>query len=145
MARRLPQPSTMLSLALFLAAATADPLVTEMQAVESSRNAAIKAGDMATLEKIYASDFHGIAANGQRVDRATLFSVFKRNAGGDFIAESTILSARREGRLVIVEGQLKLLSGDRTRTISDGHYLHVFARRSGRWVMIEGAAVPIRQ
>ena len=135
----------MLSLALFLAAAATDPLVTEMQAVESSRNAAIKAGDMAALEKLYAPDFHGIAASGQRVDRATLFTVFKRNAGGDFVAESTILSARREGPLVIVEGRLKLLSGDRSKNLSDSHYLHIFARRSGRWVMIEGAAVPIRQ
>ena len=45
------------------------------------------AGDAATLEQLYAADFHGIAAGGVRVDRAGLLANLRRNAGGDFIAE----------------------------------------------------------
>ena len=119
----------MIGIAFFVAAAVAqpNPLLAEMQRLEHRRNAAIKAGDMAALEAIYEPDFRGIAGNGRQVDRPALFAIFKRNAGGDFIAESTILSARREGPLVLVEGRLKLLSGDRSRTLSESLYLHVFA------------------
>lgn len=135
----------MLTLALLLTAAAADPLIAEMQRVETRRNVAIKTGDMATLEKLYAPTFHGISGGGVRVDRDTLLNVFKRNAGGNFVAESTILAARRINGLVFAEGRLKLLTGDRKRVISESHYLHVYRRRAGRWEMIEGAAVPIAQ
>ena len=132
-------------LLLLLAEPVADPLVAEMQQLESSRNAAIKAGDMGVLEKIYAPDFHGIAGNGTRVDRDTLFAVFRRNAGGDFKADSQILSAKVEGGLALVEGRLKLSAEPSGQLISDSHYLHLFRRNGDHWEMIEGAAVPIAQ
>ncbi|MFL6760917.1 nuclear transport factor 2 family protein [Sphingomonas sp.] len=135
-------------LALVLAVASpasADRLLADMQRVEAGRNAAIKAGDMAALRKLYAPGFHGIAASGARVDRDTLLGVFKRNAGGDFIADSTILSARRVNGVVFAEGRLKLTTADRTRIISDSFYLHIYRRRAGRWEMIEGASTPIAQ
>jgi hypothetical protein len=136
----------MIKLLLLLAAAAAqpaDPLAADMQRLEARRNAAIKAGDLAALGQLYARDFHGIAASGARVDRDALFGVFKRNAGGDFTAESSILAARRENGLVLVEGRLRLFSADRTRLLSDSLYLHIFRRRTGHWEMIEGASVPI--
>ena len=132
-----------IAILLAAAAANADPLVTEMQRLEASRNAAIKTGDMAALRKLYAPSFHGIAASGASVDRDTLFGVFKRNAGGDFVAESKILRARRGNGLVFAEGRLKLLSGDRSKVLSNSAYLHVYRWRGGHWEMIEGASTPI--
>lgn len=133
------------ALLLLLSEPVADPLVAEMQALESSRNAAIKAGNMAALEYIYAPDFRGISGNGTRVDRDTLFTVFRRNSGSGsgVTAESTILSARKEGELIMVEGRLKLFAGTERRQVSDSHYLHIFRRNGQRWEMIGGAAVPI--
>lgn len=126
-----------------LAAMAAPSLQADMQNVEAGRNAAIRTGDMAALERLYAPDFHGIAAGGARVDRATLLGVFRRNAGGAFTAESEILSARREGNLVIAEGRLRLFSTPDRRLISDSFYMHIFRRHAGRWQMIAGAATPI--
>ena len=124
-----------------LAAATPDPtLLAEMQALEAGRNAAIRTGDMAALERLYAPDFHGIAAGGAQIDRAALLAVFRRNAGGDFAAESEITSARLEGSLVLVEGRLRLYGTDRSRLLSDSRYLHVFRRNADHWEMIAGAA-----
>jgi hypothetical protein len=134
---------TMLIGLLAMAQAADGGLAAEMQAVESARNAAIRAGDMAALERLYAGDFQGIASSGARVDRATLFGVFQRNAGGDFLAESTILSAREANGLVLAEGRLRLWSGDRQRLLGDSHYLHVFRRNGDHWEVIGGAAVPI--
>jgi hypothetical protein len=133
---------------MFLAAAAAtapDQLVAEMQRVEASRNAAIKAGDMTTLGKLYAPSFHGLAASGASVDRDTLFGIFKRNAGGDFVADSKILRARRVNGLVFAEGRLKVKSGDGTKLLSDSVYLHVYRWRAGHWEMIEGASAPVQQ
>jgi hypothetical protein len=134
--------STMLLLALVAQAAT-PPLQAEMQAVEASRNAAISAGDMAALERLYAADFHGIAAGGARVGRDTLLAIFRRNTGGDFVAQSEILSARQEGTLVLAQGRLRLWTRDHSRLISDSFYLHVYRRAGDHWEMIEGAATPI--
>ena len=128
---------------LLLAAMAAPSLQAEMQSVEAGRNAAIRTGDMAALERLYAPDFHGIAAGGARVDRATLLTIFRRNAGGAFVAESEILSARREGNLVIAEGRLRLLSTPDHRLLSDSFYMHIFRRHAGRWQMIAGAATPV--
>jgi len=114
-----------------------------MQAVEAGRNAAIRTGDMAALERLYAPDFHGIAAGGARVDRATLLAVFRRNAGRAFIAESEILSARREGGVVVAEGRLRLFSTPDHRLLSDSFYMHIFRRHGGHWEMIAGAATPV--
>ncbi|HYD13587.1 MAG TPA: nuclear transport factor 2 family protein [Allosphingosinicella sp.] len=129
---------------LLLAAMAAPSLQAEMQAVEAGRNAAISSGDMAALERLYAPDFHGIAGGGVRVDRATLFAVFRRNASGAFVAESEILSARREGNLVIAEGRLRLYATRDRRLVSDSFYLHIFRRRAGRWQMIAGSATPVQ-
>ena len=125
--------------------ANANALLDEMQRVEASRNAAIKAGDMDALRELYAPSFHGIAASGARVDRDALLNVFKRNAGGDFVADSTILSATQVNGLVFAEGRLKLMTIDRKRLISDSVYLHVYRRSAGHWEMIEGASTPVPQ
>lgn len=132
-----------MAILMLLAAMAAPSLLAEMQAVESGRNAAIRTGDRAALERLYAPDFHGIAAGGARVDRATLFAVFRRNAGGAFTAESEILSARREGKVVIAEGRLRLFSTPGHRLLGDSFYLHIFRRHAGRWQLIAGAATPI--
>ena len=138
----------MIAIALLLMVADpapADPLVTEMQQVEWSRNAAIKAGDLAALDKLYAPDFTGIAGNGTIVDRLALLAVFRRNAGGSITADSRILSARRVATgIVAVHGRLRLAT-DAGETVSESHYLHVFRRNGDHWEMVEGAAVPIAQ
>ena len=129
--------------ALAAAQEPGDTLVAEMQRLESARNAAIRTGDRVALERLYAADFQGIAGSGARVDRQALFQVFQRNAGGDFVAESTILSAREAGGVILAEGRLRLWSGDRRRLLGDSHYLHVFRRSGDHWEMVGGAAVPI--
>ena len=125
------------------AIAAPDPLVAEMQRFEEGRSAAIKAGDIATLSELYADGFHGIASGGARVDRETLFGVFQRSAGGDFVAESTVLFAREVEGLVLVEGRLKLFTADRSRLLSDSFYFHVLRRGPDGWEMVGGAATPI--
>ena len=136
-------PALIVALAAQVAAAPETALQAEMQAVEARRNAAIHAGDLVALEQLYAPDFHGIAAGGARVDRETLLGIFRRNAGGDFIAESEISSAREAAGLVLVEGRLRLWSRDRRRLLSESLYLHVFRRNGGQWEMIAGAATPL--
>ena len=130
---------------LYAAAAIAapDPRVAEMQRFEEGRSAAITAGDIAMLSELYADGFQGIASCGALVDRETLLGVFQRSAGSDFVAESTVLSAREIEGLVLVEGRLRLFTADRSRLISDSFFLHVLRRNGRRWEMVGGAATPI--
>lgn len=131
-------------IALLLALAAPPTLQQQMQVVEARRNAAIWAGDAATLERLYAADFQGIAATGLRVDRAALLAMLRRNAGGDFIADSRILSVREVNGLVIVEGQLKLWSTGGRALLSDTLYVHIFRRSADDgWELVEAAATPI--
>lgn len=125
------------------AVAVPDPLVAEMQRFEESRSTAIKAGDAEALRAIYAEGFQGIASGGARVDRETLLAVLQRSAGGDFVAESTVLSAREIEGVALVEGRLKLFTADRSRLLSESFYLHVLRRKGDRWEMVGGAATPI--
>jgi hypothetical protein len=64
---------TMLIGLLAMAQAAGGGLVAEMQAVESARNAAIRTGDRAALERLYAADFQGIAGSGGRVDHGCFY------------------------------------------------------------------------
>jgi len=133
----------MAMLSLLLALAATPSLQAQMQGVEQRRNAAIWAGDRATLERIYAPDFQGIAAGGVRVDRAALLDVLARNAGGQYFAQSEILSAREVNGLIFAQGRLRLYATAPRRLISDSFYLHVFRRSADEgWEMIEAAAVP---
>ena len=118
------------------AIAVPDSLVAEMQRFEKSRSTAIKAGDAEALRSIYGEGF-------QRVDRETLLAVLQRSSGGDFVAESTVLSAREIEGVVLVEGRLKLFNTDRSRLLSDSFYFHVLRRNGDRWEMVGGAATPI--
>lgn len=124
-------------------AAAAD-LKTEMQQLESARNAAIAADDEAVLAEIYAPDFSGIAAGGATVDHDTLFAAFKRaHERGRLIADSEILSARLEGATAIITGHLKLSAPHTNALVSESFYLHVFRKDGGRWRMIAGCATPV--
>jgi hypothetical protein len=118
------------------------PLRAEMQRLESTRNAAIKIGDMTTLERIYAPDFRGISASGEQIDRRNLFLIFEANMGKNFTVESEVLTARLIGGVVVAEGRLRLFTSDRGVMISDTLFLHVFRRKTGRWEMIAGSATP---
>jgi hypothetical protein len=114
-----------------------------MQRFEESRSIAIRAGDAEALRAIYDEGFQGIASGGARVDRETLLAVLQRSAGGDFVAESTVLSAREVEGVVLVEGRLKLFTTDRSRLLSESFYFHVLRRAGDRWQMVGGAATPI--
>ena len=117
-------------------------LRTEMQRLESARNAAIKAGDRTVLERIYAPDFRGITAGGEQIDRRNLLLIFEANKGKNHIVESEILVARQIGGVVVVEGRLRLFTSDGRVKFSETLYMHVFRRRAGRWEMIAGSATP---
>jgi ketosteroid isomerase-like protein len=130
-----------LALVLLAGCATAPPasqaLMAEMQALESARNAAIREVDLPALERIYAEDFSGVAANGSLVSREQLFAVFQRARGSFGQVTSEITSARREGDLILVTGRLRI-------DANESQYLHVFRWNEDHWEMISGAAVPTR-
>lgn len=82
----------------------------ELRAIEESRRAAIQSQDFSVLEKIYAPTFVAVAGNGQVIDRATLFGVFKRNDPSPKFSTDEIL--RRNGGWICIAGQSTPLPAD---------------------------------
>ena len=113
----------------------------ELLALEESRRAAIKAQDIATLEKIYAPSFVAVAGNGQLIDRATLFAVFKRN--------DPSLSFVTDEIRIVAEGDTAVFFGRLTGRTPEGkmafasRFSHVFVRKHGKWLCIAGQSTPL--
>lgn len=108
----------------------------ELRALETARTEAIRAGDAATLEKIYDDDFHGVTSGGQTVDKTRILEVLKRAANGP-IAEIRDQEVRIFGETAVVTGLIHLNPANAFR------YTHIYARKDGRWRMIAGQSTNI--
>jgi uncharacterized protein (TIGR02246 family) len=116
----------------------------ELRALETARTEAIRAGDSATLEKLYADDFRGVTSGGQTVDKASILEVLKRAAGG-LPAEIEDLKVRIHGDTAVVTGLIRLsaLSQEGRVAVNSFRYTHIYARRDGRWQMIAGQSTNV--
>lgn len=116
----------------------------ELRALETARTEAIRAGDAATLEKIYADDFRGVTSGGQAVDKASILEVLKGASGG-LPAEIEDLKVRIYGETAVVTGLIRLsaLSQEGRVAGNSFRYTHIYARKDGRWQMIAGQSTNV--
>jgi hypothetical protein len=113
-----------------------------MQALETSRNAAIRDHDRIALTYIYAADFRGVTSAGVFVDRDSILKLFlSRDAGGTTVT-SKILSCRPLDGVLEVIGRLTLTAKDGGEVVSDGYYLHLFRYVDGHWQLAGGMSTP---
>ena len=127
---------------LALAASADDRAVEkELIALEGTRREAIRRHDFARLEQIYDPTFVAVAGNGQIIDRAQLFAVFRR-------ADPSVTYATSEAR-VQVSGATAVFIGRLTArsasgdTLSDARFSHVFVKRGREWRCIAGQSTPV--
>jgi ketosteroid isomerase-like protein len=113
----------------------------ELRAVEESRRAAIKAKDFSALGNIYAPEFMAVAANGQVVDRAALFKVF-RSTDPSILFTTDEVRVLPEGDTAVFFGRLIGKTAD-GNTVFASRFTHVFVRRHGMWVCISGQSTPL--
>jgi ketosteroid isomerase-like protein len=113
----------------------------ELRAIEETRRAAIKNGDMRTLDRIYARDFSAIAGSGQIIGKQQLLAIFQRNDPRVTFTTDEI-SVRVFGKSAVFVGRLigKTAAG---QTISDSRFTHYFVRRNGRWQCVAGQSTPL--
>jgi uncharacterized protein (TIGR02246 family) len=116
----------------------------ELRALETARTEAIRAGDAATLERIYADDFRGVTSGGQAVDKADILEVLKKAAGG-LPAEIADLKVRIYGETAVVTALIRqsALSQEGRVPVSSFRYTHIYARRDGRWQIIAGQSTNV--
>jgi ketosteroid isomerase-like protein len=113
----------------------------ELIALEGTRREAIRRHDFTRLEQIYDPAFVAVAGNGQIIDRAQLFAVFRQ-------ADPAITYATSEpqvhvsGPTAVFIGRLiaRSASGD---TLSDARFSHVFVKRGREWRCIAGQSTPV--
>ena len=103
-------------------------------ALEVKRSAAIASRDTAWLATLYASDFKGVPAGGQRVDRPALFKVFSRDAPALRFAIDE-LEVRDFGTSATVMGRLSTRTQD-GQVLGESRYLHVYVPRGNHWWIV---------
>jgi ketosteroid isomerase-like protein len=132
----------MLASATALPVAPAEDVQGELRALETKRSAAIKAGDLMTLDAIYADDFKGVAGSGKVVGKADLMEVFKHQ---DPRVAFTVdeMAVRVLGDAGIVTARLVGKTAD-GKVVSDARLVHVYARRDGAWKFVFGQATPVQ-
>jgi ketosteroid isomerase-like protein len=110
--------------------------------LERGRSAAIARHDTAWLANLYAPDFHGVVANGRRVDRDALFAIFLVDNPNARFRIDELEVRELPGGTVLVTGRLRTL-GPGGEVAGESRYLHVYLRRELRWwiVAAEGTAV----
>jgi ketosteroid isomerase-like protein len=138
---------TLSFLLLFLAAASPSGTTAEQEKalvdLETQRSQAIWKKDIKPLEGIYADDFRGLLADGSFVDKAGLFEMFK---GHDPSLRFTIeeLEARVFGQAAVTHG--KITGRDpKGEIVILSKFTHVYVWRDGRWQIVEGVSLPLRQ
>lgn len=115
-------------------------LLGDMRALEVERGAAIRSGDSAELTRIYAADFLGVTSNGSMISREQLFAVFERTRANPALFEgssSAVLTAKREGDVVVVTGRLNFGG-------ADSMFMHVFRWRDDHWELFAASSTPER-
>jgi ketosteroid isomerase-like protein len=118
-------------------ASTAD----DLQAVEEQRRSAIKNKDFGILSAIYDSGFEAVAGNGQLINRAQLFEVFK--------ASDPSLSFTTDEIHIVEHGDTAIFFGRLVASTASGkqafasRFSHVFIRGAGKWVCVAGQSTPL--
>ncbi len=110
-------------------------------ALEVQRSAAIARHDTAWLGRLYAPDFQGVPASGQRVDQPTLLRIFTGDSPDSrFLIDE--LTVRDFGTTATVMGRLRTttLTGE---VVAESRYIHVYIRRADHWWIVAavGSAV----
>lgn len=113
---------------------------TELRQIEADRSKAIKAKDIATLDRIYAEDFSGVAASGRVVNKSQLFEVFK-NTDPRLTFTVSELNVRVFRETAVVTG--RLTATIETRPLNISRFMHVYVKRRGRWQFVAGQATNI--
>jgi len=111
--------------------------------LEVERSGAIARHDTRWLATLYAEDFQGVPANGQRVDRAALFRVFSADApASKFLIDG--LAVRDFGSSATVMGRLRTtnLTGE---VQAESRYLHVYVQRNGQWWIVAAIGSPVQK
>jgi ketosteroid isomerase-like protein len=113
----------------------------ELTAIESQRREAIRQHDFPTLERIYSPAFMAIAGNGQVIDRARLFAVF-RQTDPSLVFSTDEVRVQAAGATAVFFGRL-VARNAAGATVAQSRFSHVFVREGGRWVCIAGQSTPI--
>jgi ketosteroid isomerase-like protein len=113
----------------------------ELIALEGTRREAIRRHDFTRLEQIYDPAFVAVAGNGQIIDRAQLFAVFRR-ADPSITYATSEAQVHVSGATAIFIGRLiaRSASGD---TVSDARFSHVFVKSGREWRCIAGQSTPV--
>jgi ketosteroid isomerase-like protein len=135
--------ATVLAMLLLSARALAQQLtLSEARALEAERAEALRLGDIASADAIYAGDFIGISRTGEVVRKPELLETLRRRGVNTLTFEMLELEVRSLDGLAFLLG--RHVGRDAAgRTVREGRVLHVYAKRGDRWQIVSAQATPI--
>lgn len=101
---------------------------------------AMRAGQLATIGDYLAEDYFLIGVGGNTRDKAGRLDWLSSNLGQLSTIEPTDLKVRIYGDVAVVTGLVVIT--DETPTIYE-RFTHVWAYRSGRWLMVSGQVTAV--
>ena len=147
-----PITSSLISLILFSSAVGAQTRASsrsasddeaEIRRVEQEYVAAREHNDSTALARMLSPDYVGIASMGRVEGRSYLLARTNVTPNGETIRKMTLDSLE----VHMIGPNDAVLVGRRVVTTSDTgtmRFLHVFAKRNGRWQLVAGSVTPIR-
>jgi hypothetical protein len=106
-------------------------------ALEIERSGAIARHDTAWLARLYAPDFQGIVAGGQRVDQAALLNIFTRDAPDSrFAIDELVIRSFTDAATVTGRLRTNNAAGNQ---VGESRYLHAYVRRGNQWWIVAAA------
>lgn len=103
-------------------------------AIEAEHVAALRTGDLAALERLWAADFQFVAPNGLTITRDAYLAMLKRQAVVYEKLELSAVKVRVFGDAAAVTGRVDV-RGTAMGHIVDGvdDFLTLYVKRDGRW------------
>ena len=122
-----------------------DPIGRELIQLERVRNQAIVAHDTTALRRMYAPEFRAVAAMGAIIDRRTILAGYSHdNPRWTFKIDELNARALDPSRTAaILTARLRTFQNGALAVAS--RYVHVYAKRDGRWQIVAAQAtfVPV--
>jgi ketosteroid isomerase-like protein len=106
-----------------------------------ARQEAVRKGDRAALERIYADDFVGVSSNGQVVDKGGVLALLGRT-DPRLTFSTDELTARLMGPVGMAMGRITA-RGDDGNVVFAFRFLHLYEKRDGRWVTVAGQSTSL--
>lgn len=118
----------------------------ELIALDRAWGEAAQRGDMAALERIMASEYVSVGADGRTTTRAEDLADIRANAGTPSTVTATFddYTVQAHGNFAVLTHRTRQTGTENGQPVNrEGRTMHAFVRRNGRWQVVYSQTTPV--